>query len=100
MDESHYSDSFKAFGDPTRLKILTLLGKREMTVGEITTAVGLSQPSVSRHLGILKRVGAVLARRDAQCVRYRLNRDAVESCCDGFCYALRVRGKTRGRRGR
>ncbi len=100
MDESNYSDSFKAFGDPTRLKILTLLGKREMTVGEITAAVGLSQPTVSRHLNILKGVGAVLREREAQCVRYRLNRDAVESCCEGFCYALRIKGKLGGRKKR
>jgi DNA-binding transcriptional ArsR family regulator len=92
MDEKAYTKYFKAFGDPTRLRILVYLATGEMTVGDIVKAVGLSQPTVSRHLAILRDANAVIDRRDGQRVYYRLNKVAVNNCCDGFrtCLAIRV----------
>jgi ArsR family transcriptional regulator len=90
MDERTFSKYFKAFGDPTRLRILTLLSSKEMTVGDIVAAVGLSQPAISRHLAILREAGILSDRRDRQSVYYSLNKGAVENCCDGFCKCLEI----------
>lgn len=91
MDVKNYSRYFKAFGDPTRLKIVRLLSGREMSVNEITKEVDLAQPTVSRHLSILRETGVVEDRRDGQNVYYRLNKDAVRNCCSGFCDCLEIR---------
>ena len=93
MDEKRFSKYFKAFGDPSRLRIVALLSDKEMTVNDITDAVKLSQPTVSRHLAILREAGVVIDRRDKQKVYYRLNKDSVESCCSGFCDCLEIRIK-------
>lgn len=91
MNEKSFSKYFKAFSDQTRLKILSLLAGREMTVNELTAAVGLSQPTISRHLAILREAEAVIDRRDGQRVYYRLNGKAVRDCCSGFCSCLKIR---------
>lgn len=52
MDEKLFSKYFKAFGDPSRLRILAILISGEKTVNDIAKAVKLSQPTVSRHLAI------------------------------------------------
>jgi DNA-binding transcriptional ArsR family regulator len=90
LDEKAYSKYFKAFGDPSRLKILSLLSGGEMTVNDIVDAMHLSQPTVSRHLAILREADVVIDRRDGQRVFYRLNKDSVLSCCTGFCDCLMV----------
>ena len=61
-----------------------------MTVNDIVGAMNLSQPTVSRHLAILREAEAVIDRRDGQRVFYSLNRDAVENCCSGFCDCLMI----------
>ncbi len=90
MNERTYSKYFKAFGDPTRLRILSLLASKEMTVNEIVKAIGLSQPTISRHLAILREAEVVVDRRDGQQVFYSLNRSSVENCCSGFCDCLAI----------
>lgn len=90
MEEKRYSKFFKAFGDPSRLRILALLSSKEMSVNEIAEGVGLSQPTVSRHLGILREANIVADRRDGQNVFYRLNQLIVEDCCCGFCATLKI----------
>lgn len=90
MDERTYSRYFKAFGDPTRLRILTLLASKEMAVNEIVKKVKLTQPTVSRHLGILRDAGVVVDRREGQQVFYSLNKQNVAGCCEGFCDCLAI----------
>ena len=90
MDTRAFSKSFKAFGDPSRLKILSLLAAGEMTVNEIVAQVGLSQSTISRHLAILREADAVIDRRDGQQVFYSLNRKSVQDCCSGFCGCLMI----------
>ena len=90
IDARTFSRYFKAFGEPTRLKILSLLADGEMTVNEITEAVGLSQPTVSRHLAQLRDADIVIDRRDGQRIFYSLNKDVISECCNGFCDCLRV----------
>lgn len=63
-----------ALADPTRLGALRLLWDgREHCVCELMEALGVTQSRMSRHLGILKAIGLVIDRRDAQWVRYRRN---------------------------
>jgi DNA-binding transcriptional ArsR family regulator len=90
MNEKAYSKYFKAFGDPTRLRILALLASGELTVNKIVKAIGLSQPTISRHLSILREAEIVVDRRDGQQVFYSLNKISVESCCSGFCDCLSI----------
>lgn len=100
MNEREYSKYFKAFGDKSRLKILELLASKEMTVNEIVAAVGLSQPTISRHLGVLREADVVVDRRDGQNVYYSLNRKSVQSCCEGFCCCLKIRAGSEKKKNR
>ena len=90
MDKRTFSKHFKAFGDPSRLRILELLSSKELAVNEMVAAVGLSQPTVSRHLAILREAEMVVARREGQNVCYSLNKQAVVKCCSGFCKCLAI----------
>ncbi len=90
MDEKAFSKYFKAFGDQTRLRIIGLLSAREMTVNEIVKAIGLSQPTISRHLSILREAEIAIDRREGQQVYYSLNKNVVKTCCEGFCDCLSI----------
>lgn len=90
MQDKTYTKYFKAFSEPSRFRIIQLLSAKEMSVNEIASAVGLSQPTVSRHLAILRDAEIVIDRRDGQQVFYSLNKDNVESCCTGFCDCLEI----------
>jgi DNA-binding transcriptional ArsR family regulator len=91
MNEKFYSKYFKAFGDPSRLRILGVLTSGEKSVMDIVDKVGLSQPTVSRHLAILREAGVVTDRREGQQVFYGLNKKVVAGCCQGFCDCLEIR---------
>ena len=71
------SDAFNAVAEPRRRDILTFLAFEERTVGEIVDALGMGQPSVSKHLRVLKEVGLVSARRDGQNMLYRTEAAAL-----------------------
>lgn len=90
MDQKQYTRYFKAFGDNSRFRIIQLLASKEMSVNDIAEAVGLSQPTVSRHLAILRDADIVIDRREGQQVFYSLNKKAVETCCSGFCDCLEI----------
>ena len=72
------SDPFNAVAEPRRRQILTFLAADERQVGEIVIAVGLDQPSVSKHLGVLRRVGLVRVRRNGRHRLYRTNAAALK----------------------
>ena len=63
---------FKALADETRLRILNLLGAREMCVCEIMIALGLTQPTASYHLRMLESVGLVEDLRKGKWVFYKI----------------------------
>ncbi|TET20446.1 ArsR family transcriptional regulator [Candidatus Bathyarchaeota archaeon] len=63
---------FKALADTTRLKIMMLLGIREMCVCEIMVALDLTQPTASHHLGILEAVDLVEDKHEGKWVFYSL----------------------------
>jgi len=62
----------KALSDPNRVKLLKLLQKREMCVCEIQTALGIAQPTVSKHLKVLEKAGLVGRKKDGLWVNYFL----------------------------
>jgi ArsR family transcriptional regulator len=65
---------FKALADKTRLRILALLGVNEVCVCHIHDTLELPQPTVSRHLAYLRRVGLVDVRRDGVWMHYQVAR--------------------------
>ena len=70
MDIARAVQSVKGLADPTRLRLLALLARGELTVGEISRVLGHSQPRVSRHLRMLSEAGFLDRFREKQCVYY------------------------------
>src|SRR5579864_9157677 len=71
------SDAFNAVAEPRRREILNYLALQERPVGEIVAKLGLEQPSVSKHLRVLRDVGLVHVRRDGRQMLYRTNAEAI-----------------------
>lgn len=63
MDLEVLADTLKALGDPTRLKIVSLLNVRDCCICELVPLFGISQPSVSKHMSRLKTSGLVKENR-------------------------------------
>lgn len=72
LDVRPLSQLFRALGDETRLRIVALLAHGELCVCHIEKALDLSQPNVSRQLGILRSAGVVEARREGTWVYYSI----------------------------
>ena len=71
------SDVFDAVAEPHRRAILDLLATEERPVGEVVEELGLAQPSVSKHLRVLREVDLVRVRRDGRRMLYRTNAAAI-----------------------
>ena len=71
------SDAFNAVAEPRRRDILAFLALEERPVGDIVDALNLEQPSVSKHLRVLRDVDLVHVRRDGRRMLYRINADAI-----------------------
>jgi DNA-binding transcriptional ArsR family regulator len=71
------SDAFNAVAEPRRREILNYLALQERAVGEIVDELEMEQPSVSKHLRVLKEVGLVEARREGKQIFYRTNAEAI-----------------------
>jgi len=69
---AHVAELFGAFSDTSRVRILSVLTEREMNVGALAAAVGVSQSAVSHHLRGLRQLRLVQARRDGREVYYRV----------------------------
>jgi DNA-binding transcriptional ArsR family regulator len=67
------TDAFSAVAEASRRELLDAIGDGEVTVGELVDRLGLSQPQVSKHLGVLRAVGLVLVRVDGRHRWYRVN---------------------------
>ena len=76
------ADAFNAVAEASRRDLLDALGDGEATVGELVDRVGLSQPQVSKHLGVLRAVGLVLVRVDGRHRWYRVNGPALQPIHD------------------
>ncbi len=73
------ADLFKAFADPTRVQILSLLLNKELCVTEIAEGVELSQSAVSHQLRILKQMYLIKYRREGKNILYSLADDHVRT---------------------
>jgi ArsR family transcriptional regulator len=71
----------KALADKTRQDILQMLLEGEKNVGDLVEAFDTSQPTISHHLNILKRLGLVSSRREGKHVYYSINHENVVECC-------------------
>ena len=76
------ADAFNAVAEPRRREILDLLAGGERPVNEIVRLVGLAQPQVSKHLRVLREVGAVDVRDDGRHRLYRVNAEALRPIHD------------------
>lgn len=75
----YIAELFKAFADPTRLHILTLLQERERCVSDIVEAGNLSQSAISHQLRILKQMHLIKFRREGKNILYSLADDHVST---------------------
>jgi DNA-binding transcriptional ArsR family regulator len=71
------SDAFNAIAEPRRRAILNCLALEELPVGDIVARLNLKQPSVSKHLRVLRDVGLVRARRNGRHMFYRTNAETI-----------------------
>ena len=76
------ADAFNAVAEPRRRQILDLLAGGELPVNEVVHLLGLAQPQVSKHLRVLREVGAVEVREDGRQRLYRLNGQALKPIHD------------------
>ena len=76
------ADAFNAIAEPRRREILDALAGGERAVGDLVALVGLAQPQVSKHLRVLREVGAVEVRDDGRRRLYRVNGPALKPIHD------------------
>ena len=87
-----YTDIFKALSDPTRLKLIKLLGNCSpgvcgggpLCVNALSQRLGVTQSAVSQHLRILKHAGLVRGERHGSFMHYSLDPDGVSKCQAGL----------------
>ena len=71
------AETFKALGDPTRLRMLTALSHTELCVCDLASLVGISESAASHQLRLLRTLRLVRSRRDGRMVHYRLDDDHI-----------------------
>src|SRR5579872_1812154 len=71
------SDAFNAVAEPRRREILDCLAQGERPVGDLVDKLGMEQPSVSKHLKVLRQVGLVRVRRHGRQMLYQANADGI-----------------------
>ena len=76
------ADAFNAVAEPRRRQILDLLAHGERPVGDLVSALGVAQPQVSKHLRVLREVGAVEVREDGRRRLYSVNGTALKPIHD------------------
>jgi DNA-binding transcriptional ArsR family regulator len=76
------TDAFNAVAEPRRRQILDLLAGGERPVNDLVGLLGLAQPQVSKHLRVLREVGAVDVRDEGRQRLYRLNGHALKPIYD------------------
>ncbi|MGD0015646.1 MAG: autorepressor SdpR family transcription factor [Bryobacteraceae bacterium] len=69
---------FKALADPTRRQILRLLGRGEMTAGELAERFDMTKPSMSHHFAVLKEADLIRSRREGQQIWYFLDTTVLQ----------------------
>lgn len=87
------SQTFAALSDPNRQKILDLLKKRDLSVGDIGKGLNITMATLSHHLDILKRADLVSGRREGQQIIYSLNLSVMEEITEQIVKFLKHKKK-------
>jgi DNA-binding transcriptional ArsR family regulator len=82
------AERFRTIGEPTRIRILERLQSGEASVQDLAEHVGSSQQNVSKHLGLLARVGIVGRRKVGTFAFYRIIDESVLTMCEQVCGAV------------
>ncbi|NOR19217.1 MAG: metalloregulator ArsR/SmtB family transcription factor [Xanthomonadales bacterium] len=90
MDLKHASQHFRLLSDSTRLRLLMLVDREELSVAELSAITQLAQPRVSTHLAKLKEAGLVNDRREGVFVYYRMARNITDSSLNALWELLRA----------
>ncbi len=77
---------FKALGDLTRLRVITLLAERERCVCELQAEINLAPNLLSHHLKVLREAGLITAKRRGRWIDYRLNHGVLEHLQDTLSF--------------
>jgi ArsR family transcriptional regulator len=86
---------FAALADPTRLRLLNLMGGREVCVCYFVEILRQGQPKISRHLAYLRRAGIVAARREGKWMHYRMVPQGDEAAASILAAVLASLGNDR-----
>lgn len=79
------AETFRALGDPNRLRIVHALSRRELCVADIAAALDMSQSAVSHSLRVLRQLRLVASRKEGKTIYYRLDDAHIERLlADGF----------------
>src|SRR4249919_4105138 len=89
MDLDAWSACLRVLADPTRVRLLALLEREELTVAELSSVTRLAQPRVSTHLAKLTEADLVRDRRAGVSAYYRFNEDNLEAAERALWDALR-----------
>lgn len=87
------SNTFNALSDKTRLEILELLRKKDMSVGEIMINFNITMPSLSHHLSVLKKADLVSSQRQGQQIIYSINLSVFEEVAKDIYKFFKVKNK-------
>lgn len=86
----------KTMGNPVRVMLMYTLRAGEQCVSDLSEALELPQPTISRHLSVLRGIDMVTSRRDGQNVFYRLTDPHITTACDTIREILQRRAAARG----
>ncbi len=78
-EQGRLSELFRMFGDPTRLRILTVLQVSELCVCDIAALLGMTVSAISHQLRLLRSAGLVIGRREGKSIIYALADDHVRT---------------------
>jgi ArsR family transcriptional regulator len=78
------AELLKVLGHPERLAIALLVYEQEMCVKDLVSILGISQPKVSQHVGLMKELGILSFRKEGTKVLYRLNNEVVREIIDSL----------------
>lgn len=82
------ADRFRLLSEPMRLRILHLLREGEMTVGELTNRLGITQPNASKHLRTLQEAGILRRNQRGNLVYYSIRDESIFQLCEVVCDSL------------
>jgi DNA-binding transcriptional ArsR family regulator len=77
LTAAQVAELFRAFSDPSRVRILSALAEREYNVTQLAAAVGISESAISHHLRGLRQMDLVQTRREGKEVHYRIDDEHI-----------------------